>query len=134
MHAGIDYHVIDGFPASMSPSSHATEAGRFIFLTGQFGRNLDHPGDPLPDGIAAQATQTLANMRRTLQALGLDLDSVVSVRAFLTHFKRDYDGLNAVYTHFFSGGARPVRTCVGVTDLVNDALVEIDCVAYRPSV
>ncbi|MBM3649504.1 MAG: RidA family protein, partial [Alphaproteobacteria bacterium] len=28
-------------------------------------------------------------------------------------------------------GRRPVRTCVGVTDLVRDALIEIDCIAKR---
>jgi len=27
--------------------------------------------------------------------------------------------------------ARPARTCIGVTDLVRDALIEIDCIAKR---
>jgi enamine deaminase RidA (YjgF/YER057c/UK114 family) len=31
----------------------------------------------------------------------------------------------------FAGGARPARTCIGVTDLVRDALIEIDCIARR---
>jgi enamine deaminase RidA (YjgF/YER057c/UK114 family) len=53
------------------------------------------------------------------------------VRVFLTHFKRDYDAMNDVYAGFFPADARPVRTCVGVTDLVRDALIEIDCVAKR---
>ena len=46
----------------------------------------------------------------------------MSVRVFLTHFKRDYDVMNEVYARFFPEGARPARTCVGVTDLVRDAL------------
>ena len=58
-------------------------------------------------------------------------DRVMSVRVFLTHFRRDYDAMNEVYAGFFSEGARPVRTCVGVTDLVRDALIEIDCIAKR---
>lgn len=129
----ITYHLIDGFPPSVSPSSHATEADGFVYLTGQFGRNLARPDDPLPEGIEAQTEQTLRNMARALGALGLGLDNVLSVRVFLTRFKRDYDAMNAVYARHFTGAARPVRTCVGVTDLVRDALIEIDCVARRPS-
>jgi len=125
------FHTIAGFPASMSPSSHAAEANGFVFLTGQFGRDLDDPEAPLPEGIAAQTDRTLANMRAALAALGLGLGQVVSVRVFLTRFKRDYEAMNAVYARFFTGAARPVRTCVGVTDLVRDALVEIDCIARR---
>ncbi|MFT4121977.1 MAG: RidA family protein [Bradyrhizobium sp.] len=124
-------HILDGFPKSMSPSSHAVEADGFVFLTGQFGRNLDVPEEPLPAGIEAQTERTLQNMERVLASLGLTLRNVVSVRVFLTSFKRDYEGLNAVYSRFFVEGERPVRTCVGVTDLVRDALVEIDCIARR---
>jgi reactive intermediate/imine deaminase len=125
------YHMIQGFPSSVSPSSHATEADGFVFLTGQFGRDLENPDRPLPDGITAQTEQTLRNMTRVLAALGLGLGDVVSVRVFLTKFKRDYDEMNKAYAGFFKGDARPVRTCVGVTDLVRDALVEIDCIARR---
>ncbi|MCX7360947.1 MAG: RidA family protein [Alphaproteobacteria bacterium] len=131
--SNIKYHILDGFPPSVSPSSHATETDGFVYLTGQFGRNLEQPDDPLPETIEGQTEQTLRNMARALGALGLGLDNVLSVRVFLTRFKRDYDAMNAVYAGHFSGTARPVRTCVGVTDLVRDALIEIDCVARRPA-
>ena len=129
----ITYHTIHGFPPSVSPSSHATETDGFVYLTGQFGRNLDRPDAPLPETIEAQTEQTLRNMARALGALGLGLDNVLSVRVFLTRFKRDYDAMNGVYARHFAGTARPVRTCIGVTDLVRDALIEIDCVAHRPA-
>ncbi|HZQ00174.1 MAG TPA: RidA family protein [Reyranella sp.] len=125
------FHVIDGLPKSVSPSSHATEADGMVYLTGQFGRDLDDPAKPLPDGIRAQTERTLGNMRRVLAALGLTMGDVLRVRVFLTHFKRDYDAMNEVYAKFFPADARPVRTCVGVTELVRDALIEIDCVAKR---
>lgn len=128
---GITFHMLDGLPKSVSPSSHATEADGFVYLTGQFGRDLDDPARPLPDGIRAQTERTLANMRRVLAALGLSMGQVLRVRVFLTHFKRDYAAMNDVYAGFFPADARPVRTCVGVSDLVRDALIEIDCVARR---
>lgn len=125
------YHLIDGLPKSVSPSSHAAEADGFFFLTGQFGRDLDNPDAPLPEGIEAQTERTMQNMKRVLGALGLSMENVASVRVFLTQFKRDYAAMNAVYARHFAGTARPARTCVGVTDLVRDALIEIDCVAKR---
>jgi enamine deaminase RidA (YjgF/YER057c/UK114 family) len=129
--SGISFHTIAGLPSSVSPSSHATEADGLVYLTGQFGRDLDDPARPLPEGICAQTERTLSNMRRVLASLDLSMDRVLRVRVFLTHFKRDYDAMNEVYAGFFPADARPVRTCVGVTDLVRDALIEIDCVAKR---
>jgi 2-iminobutanoate/2-iminopropanoate deaminase len=129
--SAIKFHMIDGLPKSVSPSSHATEAAGVVYLTGQFGRDLDDPAKPLPEGIRAQTERTLSNMRRLLGALDLTMGQVLRVRVFLTHFKRDYDAMNEVYAGFFPTDARPVRTCVGVTDLVRDALIEIDCVAKR---
>ena len=129
--SAIQFHTIGGLPKSVSPSSHATEADGFVYLTGQFGRALDDPAQPLPDGIRAQTERTLSNMRRVLGALDLTMGQVLRVRVFLTHFRRDYDAMNEVYAGFFPADARPVRTCVGVTDLVRDALIEIDCVAKR---
>jgi enamine deaminase RidA (YjgF/YER057c/UK114 family) len=64
--------------------------------------------------------------------VGLALDNVVSVRIFLTEFKRDYDAMNAVYRAYFLPKPLPARTCIGVTGLARDALVEIDLVAKRP--
>ena len=125
------FHLIDGLPKSISPSSHAAEADGFFFLTGQFGRDLDDPDAPLPEGIEAQTERTMQNMKRVLAALGLSMENVASVRVFLTQFKRDYAAMNAVYARHFVGSARPARTCIGVTDLVRDALIEVDCIARR---
>ena len=85
------FHVVDGLPTSVSPSSHASEADGFVFLTGQFGR--DDPAKPLPEGIRAQTDQTLRKVRRVLE--------LMRVTVFLTHFKRDYDVMNEVHAGFF---------------------------------
>ena len=129
--SGIRFHTIAGLPKSVSPSSHATEADGFVYLTGQFGRDLDDPAAPLPDGIRPQTERTLANMRRVLGSLDLTMGQVLRVRVFLTRFKRDYEAITRSMPASFPKAPRPVRTCVGVTDLVRDALIEIDCVARR---
>lgn len=131
--SSITYHKFDGFPPSVSPSSHATEYNNIISLTGQFGRNLERPDDPLPAGIVLQTEQTLKNLQKTLSELNLDLSHVLSVRVFLTHFSRDYEAMNEVYARYFTAPHQPTRTCVGVTELVRDALIELDCIAIRPA-
>lgn len=127
----ITRHYLPGFPPSTSPSPHATEVDGFVYLTGQFPRDLDAPDAPLPDGIAAQTAATLGNMVRVLAALGLDWSNLVSMRVYLTDFARDYDAMNRAYAAVIPEDARPVRTCVGVRELVRGALVEMDCIARR---
>ena len=127
----ITRHYLPGFPPSTSPSPHATEVDGFVYLTGQFPRDLDAPDAPLPDGIAAQTAATLGNMVRVLAALGLDWSNLVSMRVYLTDFARDYDAMNRAYAAAIPEDARPVRTCVGVRELVRGALVEMDCIARR---
>ena len=71
------------------------------------------------------------NLTLVLGGLGLGLDSVVSVRVFLTHFRQDYAAMNAVYASYFPADRRPARTCIGVTDLAREARIEVDCIARR---
>ena len=67
-----------------------------------------------------------------LQGVGLTLQHVVAVRIFLTEFKRDYAVMNETYRAYFPADKLPARTCIGVTALARDALVEIDFIAKRP--
>lgn len=124
-------HILPGFPPSASPSPHATEVDGFVYLTGQFPRDLDAPDAPFPEGITGQTQATLRNMARVLKALGLEWENLVSMRVFLTDFARDYEAMNAAYGGIIPVDCRPVRTCVGVTALVRGALIEMDCVARR---
>jgi 2-iminobutanoate/2-iminopropanoate deaminase len=126
------FHMIAGAPAPVAPYSHAVEADGWVFLTGQIPAN---PGDdpaPLPAGVEAQTRRVMDNLEIVLGGLGLGLEHAVSVRVFVTDFKRDYAAMNAVYKSYFPGDRLPARTCIGVTGLARDALVEIDLIARRP--
>lgn len=124
------FHMVAGGPRPVAPFSHAVEADGFVFVTGQM---PDAPGAPgiLPEGIEAQTRNVMSNLRTVLAGIGLDFQSVVVARAFLTDFKRDYGAFNATYRTFFPANRLPARTCVGVTGLAYDALVEIDLIARR---
>ena len=53
-------------------------------------------------------------------------------RIYLTRFKDDYKAMNETYRTYFAADRLPARTCVGVSGLAYDALIEIDLVARRP--
>jgi enamine deaminase RidA (YjgF/YER057c/UK114 family) len=73
----------------------------------------------------------MKNLIAVLQGCGLGLEHVAAARIFLRHFDEHYERMNAVYATYFAPERRPARTCVGVTGLARDALVEIDLIARR---
>jgi len=97
----------------------------------------NYPGDdsqPLPEGIEAQTTRTMENLKIVLGELGLGLEHALSARIFLTDFENDYEPMNQIYLTYFPEDRRPAHTCVGVTALARNASVEINMVARRPDV
>ena len=123
--------MIAGGPKPVAPFSHAVETDGFVFVTGQMPDTPAAPGQ-LPDGIEAQTRAVMENLRLVLAGLELGFDHVVMSRIYLTEFKRDYTAMNETYRGYFAEGRLPARTCVGVTGLAYDALVEIDLVCRRP--
>ena len=130
--SGPIFHMLAGAPAPVAPYSHAVEIDGWVLVTGQLPTDPDDDAAPLPDGIEAQTHKTMDNLRRVLAGLGLGFEHVLQARVFLTHFERDYAAMNAVYASYFPVDRRPARTCIGVTALARDGLVEIDFVAKRP--
>ena len=127
----MQFHMISGGPRPVAPFSHAVETDGFVFITGQMPDTPAAPG-VLPDGIVNQTHAVMANLRLVLAGLGLDFQHVVMARVYLTRFKDDYAAMNETYRGYFAENRLPARTCVGVTGLAYDALIEIDLVARRP--
>ena len=127
------FHMVEAAPQPVAPFSHASEIDGWVYLTGQMPTWPDDPDRALPDGIEAQTQRVMDNLIIVLNDLGLGLEHVLQMRVYLTEFERDYAAMNAAYKAFFPEGKLPARTCVGVSGLAVSALVEIDCVARRPS-
>jgi reactive intermediate/imine deaminase len=124
--------MVPGAPTPVGPFSHAVETDGWVFLTGQMPTSPTDDAAPLPEGVVAQTKRVMDNLVLVLQGLELGLQHVVAVRIFLTEFKRDYGAMNDTYRAYFPADALPARTCIGVTALARDALVEIDFIARRP--
>ena len=123
------FHLISGAPTPVAPFSHAVEVDGWLFVTGQMPTWPEDDARPLPEGIEAQTRRVMDNLILVLEGVGYHLEQVVSVRIYLADFKSHYASMNAVYRGYFPAGRLPARTCIGVTGLARDALVEIDLVA-----
>lgn len=126
------FHMVEGAPQPVAPFSHAVEVDGWVIVTGQMPTDPADSEAPLPEGVEAQTRRVMDNLKRVLSGLGLGLDRVVNARVYLTEFQRDYAAMNRVYESYFEPGRLPARTCVGVTGLACDALVEIDLMVRRP--
>lgn len=89
------------------------------------------PIDPKSDklvagGIKEQTEQCLKNIKEIIESIDHVMDDVVKINIFLKNID-DIDAVNEVYTTFFPGGV-PARRTVGVSSILNDALIQIDAV------
>ena len=125
------FHNFSSAPTHVAPFSHAVESDGWIQLTGQMPTYPDDDTKPLADDIKEQTCRVMDNLIIVLDGLGLGLEHVLSCRIYITEFKRDYKAMNETYRSYFPAGRLPARTCIGVTGLAREALVEIDMVAKR---
>ena len=107
-----------GSPPPGVPISPAIRAGRRLYLSGALGNTPETQGD-----VAAQTRETLARLRKTLDAGGASPADVVDATVYLTDVST-FDLMNDEYRRFFDG-TFPARTTVGSGLVVADGLVEI---------
>jgi 2-iminobutanoate/2-iminopropanoate deaminase len=115
-----------GAPAAIGPYSQAIKVGELIYTSGQI------PIDPktgavIEGDIAVQARQVLSNLQAVLEAAGADMSGVVKTTVFIRDMN-DFTRLNEVYAGFFAA-PYPARSCVEVSRLPKDVLVEIEATA-----
>jgi 2-iminobutanoate/2-iminopropanoate deaminase len=114
-------------PAAVGPYCHAKLAGGTLYTSGQLG--LIPATGELPEGVEAQASQALDNLKEVLSAAGMGFADVVKTTVFLADMN-DFAAINAIYAKYFPGEA-PARSCVQVAALPKGALFEIEAVVVR---
>jgi 2-iminobutanoate/2-iminopropanoate deaminase len=116
---------------AIGPYSMAIETGDLVFLSGQ--TPLDAATGKLVEGdIAAQARQSLENLKTILDAAGLTFAHVVKANIFLTNMG-DFAAVNEVYKSYFRE-PYPARSTIAVAALPMGAKVEIEMIASRSAV
>jgi len=116
-------------PKAIGPYSHAVQAGRLLYTSGQLGIE-PATGNLAAGGIEAETRQALMNLQTILEAAGTSLANVVKTTVFLRDIN-DFARMNAVYATFFPQEP-PARSAVQVAALPKAAAVEIESVAMIP--
>ena len=107
--------------------SRAIRAGDFVFLTGQIPMR---DGAPMTDGSIQEQTRAVLNdITETLATADCGREDVVKAMVWLRN-RADFPGFNEIYAEYFPIEP-PTRSAI-VSDLLVDARVEIEVMAYRP--
>ena len=108
------------------PFSEAVRVGDMLYLSGQLGTK---PDGTLPQGIEAQARQTMENIGAILKRSNLGFGDVVKCTVMLDNMA-DWPAFNKVYVTYFPDGKFPARSAFGADGLALGALLEVECWAY----
>ncbi len=113
-------------PAAMGPYSQAIRAGKFLYLSGQLGVDPD-TGDMMGDDLETQTRQSVKNIGSILSSVGLSFADVIKTIVFLSDMQ-NFSRMNKVYQEYFNIDP-PARSCIEVSRLPKNALIEIESVA-----
>lgn len=116
-------------PAPIGPYSQATEAGNFVFVSGQIA--IDHSTGNFETGrnVADEAKQVMENLKTIIEAAGCKIDQVVKCTIFLDDMQK-FAAVNSVYGEYFNS-APPARETVAVAGLPKGAQVEISAIVVK---
>lgn len=117
-------------PAAIGPYVQAVDLGSLLFTSGQI--PINPKTGLVADDIAAQARQSLDNVRAIVEAAGLRVADIIKTTVFVKDLN-DFATVNAVYERFFTehNAPFPARSCVEVARLPKDVQIEIEAIAVR---
>ena len=111
-------------PAAIGPYSQAIKVGNMLFTSGQIPVNPEN--GEIPQGVEAQATQALTNVKNLIEASGGSMANVVKTTVFIKNME-DFATINEIYAKFFQK-PYPARSCVEVARLPKDVLLEVETI------
>lgn len=114
-------------PQAIGPYVQAMEMGELIFTSGQI--PLTPAGELVEGGIEEQTRQVLKNIEAVLVAAGSDLNHVIKTTLFIKEMDQ-FQTINQIYAEVF-GDHKPARSCVEVSRLPKDVLIEMEVIARK---
>lgn len=114
-------------PKAIGPYSQAVLVDDTLYVSGNI------PVNPatgnVADGIVNQSKQVFENMKAVLNEAGMGFENVVKTTAFLTDLS-NFATFNEIYASYFVA-PYPARSCVEVSKLPKNVLVEVECIAKK---
>jgi 2-iminobutanoate/2-iminopropanoate deaminase len=113
-------------PKAIGPYSQAVKVDGFLFISGLL--PIDpKSGQMVEMNIRAQTLQVMKNLEAVLEAASLEISNVVKTTIFLKDLGH-FNEVNDIYGSFFVE-IPPARSCIEVSRLPKDALIEIEAIA-----
>lgn len=113
-------------PGAIGPYSQGIKYGNLLFVSGQTA--MDPKTSTIAEGVEAQASQCLENIKAILEEAGSNLDKVLKSTVFIKDMN-SFKKVNEIYAQYFTKN-QPARSTVEVARLPMDVLVEIEVIAY----
>ena len=113
--------------ANAIPLSKAVRAGDFVYVSGQTAN--DGKGGIVNENIEGQTEIIIKNIEKILNECNCGLEDVIKTTVWISD-ARDFHRFNSTYASFFPKD-KPARSTT-VCDLVVDAKIEIEAIAYKP--
>ncbi len=114
-------------PKAIGPYSQAVLVDDTLYVSGNIPVN-PATGD-VADGIVNQSKQVFENMKAVLNEAGMGFENVVKTTAFLADLS-NFATFNEIYASYFVA-PYPARSCVEVSKLPKNVLVEVECIAKK---
>jgi 2-iminobutanoate/2-iminopropanoate deaminase len=118
------------YSSAANPSARTlsdfVRVGNILYLSGKLG--TDGTGNLAAGGIGPETKQTMENIKAALDQNGSSMDNVIKCTVMLADIK-EWADMNTVYVTFFKKERLPARSALGVSGLVRNARVEIECMA-----
>ena len=114
-------------PEAIGPYSQGVIVGDFVYTSGQIPLN-PVTGELVTD-IKLATKQSMENIKAILEEAGTSLNNVVKTSIFLKDLN-DFEAVNEVYGTYFIEN-KPARSCVQVTKLTKDTVIEIEAIAVK---
>lgn len=117
--------VTNEAPLAIGPYSQAVVINNIVYTSGQIPINPE-TGE-IPGDLETQVNQVLINLKNLLTASGSDIKKVIKTTVFIKSMN-DFPVINKIYETYFSK-PYPARSCVEVSKLPKDVLIEIEAIA-----
>ncbi len=102
----------------IAPGFMAFTSGQLPVVPGQ---------EELPASFAEQAAAALENVLKIVESENGSKNNFVKLTIFMTDLSY-FDEFNQIYAKFFEGFTPPARTCIEVSRLPRNAMLEIEAI------
>ncbi|MEM2017056.1 MAG: Rid family detoxifying hydrolase [Nitrososphaerota archaeon] len=114
-------------PKPVASYSQAIRCDKLLFISGQLG--IDVSTGKLAEGFEEQTRKAFQNIKTILESAGYKIEDVVRVTIYLKS-QEYFKSMNILYEEFFRNH-KPTRTTIIASPPLQDALIEVDVIAYR---